>query len=98
MDYADPAALRQFAELAGVSENLAQRLRDQFFTKDMLSPDQIVGLKAIIRDAIQSRHIQTSLSRRQRAELIQIPASPHGRAQCWFFRAGCSPIGAAASP
>ena len=33
--YADPAALRRFTELAGVSENLAQRLRDQFFTKDM---------------------------------------------------------------
>ena len=41
--YADPAALRRFAELAGVSENLAQRLRDQFFTKVMSSPDQIGG-------------------------------------------------------
>lgn len=97
--YADPAALREFAKLAGISEKVAQRLRDEFFTKDMLAPDQIVGLKAITKDAIQSRHIQTSLSRRQLAELIQIPASPQGRAQCWIYRVGCSPVpGAAASP
>jgi NitT/TauT family transport system substrate-binding protein len=96
--YADPAALRAFADLAGVSEKLAQRLRDEFFAKRMFAPDQIIGLKAIIKDAVQSRHIQTSLSRRQRAELIQIPASVRGSSHCWIFRAGCSPIGAAASP
>jgi NitT/TauT family transport system substrate-binding protein len=98
--YADPAAVKRFAVLAGLSEKVAQRLRDEFFTKEMLAPDQIVGLKAIIKDAIQSRHIQTSLSRRQRAELIQIPAPPSSASQnCWVFRVGCSVVpGAAASP
>jgi NitT/TauT family transport system substrate-binding protein len=98
--YADPVAVKRFAVLAGLSEKVAQRLRDDFFTKEMLAPDQIVGLKAIIKDAIQSRHIQTSLSRRQRAELIQIPDPPSSASQnCWIFRVGCSVVpGAAASP
>ena len=72
--YADPAALKRYAEFAGVSEGFAQRLRDEFFTKDMLSPDKINGLSAIIKDAITLRYIQTSLSRKEVAELIQIPA------------------------
>jgi ABC-type nitrate/sulfonate/bicarbonate transport system substrate-binding protein len=67
--YSDPSALTRYAEFAGVSEESAQRLRDEFVTRDMLSPDQIVGLKVIMKDA------KAQLSRRQVAELIQIPAS-----------------------
>jgi NitT/TauT family transport system substrate-binding protein len=83
--YSDPAALKRFAEFAGVSEGAAQRLRDEFFTKDMLSPDKIVGLKAIIKDAVTLRYIQTKLSRKQVSELIQIPAPVRdGPAGCHF--------------
>jgi NitT/TauT family transport system substrate-binding protein len=71
--YSDPAALKRYAELAGVSEGAAQRLRNEFYTKDMLSPDQIVGVKAIMKDAVALRYLQTRLSRKQLAELIQIP-------------------------
>jgi NitT/TauT family transport system substrate-binding protein len=72
--YSDPAALKRYAELAGVSEGVAQRLRDEFFTKDMLSPDKVVGLDAIMKEAITSRNLQTPLSKAQVAELVQIPA------------------------
>ncbi len=72
--YSDPAALKRYAELAGVSEGIAKRLRDEFFTKDMLAPDKVVGLDAIMKDAITSRYIPTPLSKAQIAELIQIPA------------------------
>jgi NitT/TauT family transport system substrate-binding protein len=72
--YSDPAAIKRFAEFAGVSEGFAQRLRDEFFTKNMLSPDRIVGLDAIMKEAITSRYIQTPLSKGQITELIQIPA------------------------
>jgi hypothetical protein len=34
----------------GIPERVAERLRDEFFAKEMLAPDQIVGLKAIIKD------------------------------------------------
>jgi NitT/TauT family transport system substrate-binding protein len=72
--YSDPAALKHYAEFAGVSESFAQRLRDEFFTKNMLSPDKIVGLDAIMKEAMTSRNLQTPLSKAQVAELIQIPA------------------------
>ena len=72
--YSDPAALKRYAEFAGVSEAFAQRLRDEFFTKNKLSPDKIIGLDAIMKEAITSRYIQTPLSKGQITELIQIPA------------------------
>jgi len=72
--YSDPAALKRFAEFAGVSEGVAQRLRDEFFPKDMLVPDKIIGLDAIMKDAMTSRYLQTPLSKAQISELVQIPA------------------------
>jgi len=71
--YSDPASVKRYAELAGVSEGVAQRLRAEFFTRDMLSPDTIVGLKSIMKDAVTLRYLQTKLSRKQLGELIQIP-------------------------
>jgi ABC-type nitrate/sulfonate/bicarbonate transport system substrate-binding protein len=73
--YSDPAALKHYAEFAGVSENLAQRLRDEFFTKSLLSPDKILGLKAIVKDAVASSYIRGPLAKKQVTELIQIPAA-----------------------
>jgi NitT/TauT family transport system substrate-binding protein len=71
--YSDPAAIKRYAEFAGVSEAFAQRLRDEFFTKNMLLPDKIVGLDAIMKEAITSRYLQTPLAKGQISELIQIP-------------------------
>jgi NitT/TauT family transport system substrate-binding protein len=73
--YSDPAALKRYAELAGVSEGIAKRLRDEFFTKEMLAPDKVVGLDAIMKDAITSRYIPTPLSKAQIAELVRLPAT-----------------------
>jgi ABC-type nitrate/sulfonate/bicarbonate transport system substrate-binding protein len=97
--YADPAALKQYAALAGVSEKGAQRLRDELFSKDMLMPDQIVGFKAIMKDAVTLRYIQTTLSRSQEKELIQIPAPVRDALSgCQGDRAGCAPTEAVVSP
>jgi NitT/TauT family transport system substrate-binding protein len=86
--YSDPAAPKAYAELAGMSEALARRLRDEFFTKEMVSPDKIVGLSVIAKDAAKSRSIRTSMSRRQLAELVQVPSSDRTRASAksggWF--------------
>jgi NitT/TauT family transport system substrate-binding protein len=79
--YADPAALKQYAELAGMSEGSARQLRDKFITKDMLSPDKIAGLKTTMSDA------RVRLSGRQRSELIQIPP-PAGKKKGGWFRWG----------
>jgi ABC-type nitrate/sulfonate/bicarbonate transport system substrate-binding protein len=73
--YSDPAALKRYAEFAGVSESLARRLRDEFFTRDLLSPDKILGLKASIKDAVALSYIRGPLAKKQVTELIQVPAT-----------------------
>jgi NitT/TauT family transport system substrate-binding protein len=70
--YSDPAAPKAYTELASIPEGLVERLRNEFLTKEMLSPDNIVGLSAIMKDAAKSRYIWAPLSRKQLAELIQI--------------------------
>jgi NitT/TauT family transport system substrate-binding protein len=72
--YSDAAALKAYAEFVGVPENLAKRVRDEFFTRGMLWPDEIKGLDQIIPDAVSLKYIQQPLSKEQLAELIQIPA------------------------
>ena len=52
--YSDPAALKAYAEFAGMPEEVARRMRDDFYTKDMLSPNSIVGLDAIAKEAERS--------------------------------------------
>jgi NitT/TauT family transport system substrate-binding protein len=71
--YSDPAAPKAYAEFAGIPERVAQRLRDEFFGKNMLSPNSIAGLSATANEAAKSKHIWTMLSRKQMAELVQIP-------------------------
>jgi NitT/TauT family transport system substrate-binding protein len=71
--YSDPAALKLYADFAGISEALAKRARDDFFPKTALDPDKIVGLDAIIPDAVTFKYTSVPLTKEQLAELIQIP-------------------------
>ncbi len=80
--YSDPAAVQRYAELAGVSSDVASRLRDQFFTKEMLLPETIVGLNAIIKDADALAYLRKALSRKQLRDLIQIPTGSDARSSC----------------
>jgi NitT/TauT family transport system substrate-binding protein len=72
--YSDPGALKAYAEFAGVPDEVARRMRDEFYTKDMLSPNNIVGLSAIAQEAMKAKLILTPLSKKQTTELVQIPA------------------------
>jgi NitT/TauT family transport system substrate-binding protein len=93
--YADPAALTHYAEIADVPESLARRQRDEFFPKAMLSPDQIVGLRAIMRDAVREDYIQVRLSRKQVRELIRIPPPARDGLACRLVHLGCAKAGPA---
>jgi len=66
--YSDPAAPKAYAQFAGLSEAVAQRLRDEFFTKEMLSPDNIMGLNAIAKEAATLKYIWVPLSNKQLAD------------------------------
>ncbi len=69
----DPAALRYYAEFAGISEATAQRVRDGFYPDGALDPDAIVGIDAINADAVAFRYMAAPLTREQLTELIRIP-------------------------
>jgi NitT/TauT family transport system substrate-binding protein len=71
--YADPNAIKAYAEFLGISEPLAKRTRDDFFPKAALNPDKIVGLEVIIPEAVALKYTAQPLSKEQLAELIQIP-------------------------
>ncbi|MBV9462125.1 MAG: ABC transporter substrate-binding protein [Bradyrhizobium sp.] len=71
--YADPAALKVYADFVGISEEKAKRTRDGFFPKQALDPDRIVGLDTIVNDAVQLKYTEAPLTKDQLAGLIQIP-------------------------
>jgi NitT/TauT family transport system substrate-binding protein len=71
--YSDPAALKTYAEFAGITEEKAKRIRNDYFPKAVLLPDRIVGLDLIMPEAINLKFIAAPLTNEQLAELIQIP-------------------------
>ena len=71
--YADPNALKIYAEFAGVSEATARRTRDNFFAKEAVDPDRVIGLDVIVKDAVELKFTAAQLTREQLTELIQIP-------------------------
>jgi len=69
----DPAALKTYADFVGISVATAKRTRDGFFPKASVDPDKLVGLDAIVQDAVALKFTSAPLTKEQLAELIQIP-------------------------
>ena len=68
----NPQVMKDYAEFARVSEPLAKRVRDEFFPKSLVNPDQIHGLETLIPEAVNLKFIPAPLTKAQVAELIQI--------------------------
>jgi len=71
--YSDPAALKIYAEFVGVTEERAKRIRDGFFPKSSVVPDEITGLDLIVPDAVAMKFTAAPVTKEQLGELIQIP-------------------------
>ena len=71
--YNDPAALKIYADFVGIPEAKAKRTRDDFFPREAVDPDRIVGLDQIVKDAVELKFTSTPLTKEQLAELVQIP-------------------------
>lgn len=71
--YADPNALKVYADFVGITEAKAKRTRDDFFPKAAIDPDKVVGLDAIVQDAVALKFTTAPLTKEQLTELIQIP-------------------------
>ena len=52
---------------------VAKRVRDEFFPKALLDPDEIKGLDSLMEEAVTLKFITAPLTKDQIAELIQIP-------------------------
>lgn len=71
--YSDPNALKVYSGWLKISEAKAKRTRDGFFPKSAVSPDKIVGLDTIVKDAVALKFTASALTKAQLDDLIQIP-------------------------
>jgi len=69
----DPAALKTYADFAGISVAMAKRTRDGFFPRASIDPDRVVGIDTIVQDAVVLKYTAAPLTKDQLAQLIQIP-------------------------
>jgi len=68
----DPQVLKDYAAFAGVSEAMAKRVRDEFFPRELVMPDEVKGLDSLMADAIELKFISAPLSKAQIADLVQL--------------------------
>jgi NitT/TauT family transport system substrate-binding protein len=69
---ANPQVIKDYAEFVNVPEPLAKRVRDEFFPKALVNPDEIKGIDSLLEEAVTLKFIPAPLSKAQVAELIQI--------------------------
>jgi NitT/TauT family transport system substrate-binding protein len=77
LDYmygSDPKVIQDYSEFAGTSLGFARQTRDEFYSKDMLNPDEIKGVDVLMNQAILLNFLTAPLGPEQLNELIQIPS------------------------
>jgi NitT/TauT family transport system substrate-binding protein len=71
--YTGNDALNSYAAFADIPFATAKQVRDEFFPKDILQPEHIMGLDALMEDAVTFKYIAAPLTKGQIADLIRIP-------------------------
>lgn len=71
--YTNPDAIPFYAEFANITEALARRTRDEFYPRESVDPDRLVGLDEIMPIAVQLGYMNKALDTNELAELIQLP-------------------------
>ena len=71
--YGDPNGLKIYSEFVPVPPVVAKRTRDDFFPKEALNPDRIIGLDTVVKDAVDLKFTAQPLTKEQLETLIQIP-------------------------
>ncbi len=72
--YSDPAAMKVYQEFSGVSQALMAKIRDEYFPKATLWPDELRGLDLVLADALKNKFLQKPLAAEQVKDLVRIPA------------------------
>jgi NitT/TauT family transport system substrate-binding protein len=68
----NPQVIKDYAEFAGVSETVARRVRDDFFPRSLVEPDEIHGMDSLLAEAVTLKFIPAPLTKEQVAELVRI--------------------------
>src|SRR5258708_24170628 len=68
----NPQVIEDYADFVGVSKTVARHVRDDFFPRALVEPDQIHGLDSLMSEAVTLKFIPEPLSKQQTGELIQI--------------------------
>ncbi len=68
----DPRVMKDYAEFAGISEAMAKRVRDDFFPRSLIDPDEVRGLDGVMAEAVMLKFIPAPLTKEQVAELVQV--------------------------
>jgi NitT/TauT family transport system substrate-binding protein len=72
--YSDnPQVIKDYAEFVKVPDAMAKRVRDEFFPKSLVDPDEINGLDSLVKEAVTLKFISSPLTQQQLAEFVQIP-------------------------
>jgi NitT/TauT family transport system substrate-binding protein len=72
--YQDERCLKAYADWLNIPEAKARRTRDDFFPREAINPDNIVGLDTIVKDAVELKFTASQLTKEQLADLIQVPS------------------------
>lgn len=71
--YTDPTSIDAYAKWAEVTPELAKKVRDEFLPRDLVNPDRIDGLDAMVEDAVAYKLLSAPLSKEQLSQLFQKP-------------------------
>ena len=77
--YANPAALKAYAEWVSIPESLAREVRDQFFPRENLRLERLSGLDEAMTDAVTMKFLPAPLTKAQQDELFKDYARPATR-------------------
>lgn len=71
--YSDPTSIDAYAKWAEVTPELARKVRADFLPKEIVNPDRIDGLDAMMEDAVTYKLLTAPLTKEQLAVLFQRP-------------------------
>ena len=71
--YTDPAAFGVYEAFSNIRHELMAKVRDQYFPKATLWPDEVRGLDLVLSDALKNKFTARPLTPAEIKEMIQIP-------------------------
>ncbi len=78
--YADPAAIKMYADSLGMPVDAVKAAIDKFQPKEAKQFDHILDIDGMMADAVKNKFLEAPLTKEQLAEFIQIP--PPSRPPC----------------